>query len=154
MRMDTAGPCSCRLAPWDMSLSHSSNFLGFLWDYYLFEMKIRSDRQKVKHSDIFIYYFFLGGWVRREGNINLAGNYLAKQRYEGVKIRILWSVYGNKLDRIWMKLWNIEHFQTISIFFFLLLLSFVQNGQSHLPWKAETQEFYSTSKASCLQYEQ
>ena len=72
-----------------MSLSHGTNFLGFLWDYYLFEMKIRSDRQKVKHSDIFIYYYFLGGWVRREGNINLAGNYLAKQRYEGVKIRIL-----------------------------------------------------------------
>ena len=80
MRMDTAGLCSSRLASWDMSLSHGTNFLGFLWDYYLFEMKIRSDRQKVKHSDLFI----LGGgrWVRGEGNIKLAGNYLAKQRYE------------------------------------------------------------------------
>ena len=48
-----------------MSLSHGTNFLGFLWDYYLFEMKIRSDRQKVKHSDLFI----LGGgrWVRGGG---------------------------------------------------------------------------------------
>ena len=44
-----------------MSLSHGTNFLGFLWDYYLFEMKIRSDRQKVKHSDLFIFGGGLGG---------------------------------------------------------------------------------------------